>query len=146
MKSIYISKKKTKKQYRQYHNLCCFSHNHCTIQRYRHLCIFTIYTTVCTNVVLVLKPPQHSAVSQLPHLIDIAVLVGCKNAYRLELTCSKPSGIEYVQQHKHGHNFAAVSIPLYCNVLITDVVILFNFSSTLEEQMKLFTRQSITLT
>ena len=36
-----------------------------------------------------------------------------------QLTCSEPSGIEFVQQHKHGHNFAAVSIPLYCTVIGT---------------------------
>ena len=68
------------------------------------MCIFTIYTAVRKNVV-VLKSPQYSAVS-------------CKNALR-QLTGSEPSGIKYVQLFKHGHNFAVVSIPLYCTVLIS---------------------------
>ena len=33
-----------------------------------------------------------------------------------ELTRSEPSGIKYVQQHKYGHDFAAMSIPLYYTV------------------------------
>ena len=34
-----------------------------------------------------------------------------------QLTGSEPSGIEYVQQHKHGRDFAAMSTPLYYTVL-----------------------------
>ena len=33
-----------------------------------------------------------------------------------QLRGSEPSGIEYVQQHKHGDDFAAVSIP-YCTMI-----------------------------
>ena len=35
-----------------------------------------------------------------------------------QLTGSKPSGIDYVQQQKYGHDFAAVSIPLYCTMVV----------------------------
>ena len=38
-----------------------------------------------------------------------------------QLTGSEPSGIEYLQ-HKYGHNFAAVSIPLYCTVIVINNV------------------------
>ena len=34
-----------------------------------------------------------------------------------QLTGSEPSGIEYVQQYKHKHNFAAVFIPLFCTMI-----------------------------
>ena len=38
-------------------------------------------------------------------------------------TGSEPSGIEYVQQHKHGHDFTAVSIPRY-NIEVLTLVYL----------------------
>ena len=47
-----------------------------------------------------------------------------------QLTGSEPSGIEYVQ-HKSGHDFAAVSIPLYCTVLQINVLQKLTYHSTI---------------
>ena len=50
-----------------------------------------------------------------------------------QLTGSEPSGIEYVLQHKHRHNFAGVFIPLYCTVVwIVSVARPYTYSLALQ--------------